>query len=1512
MKNKNNPEGNIFGKNIFSKISSLIVIGLLILLAGGKSVAAAISSTGTGGAWNATTTWAGGVIPGTNDDVTIVSGATVTVPASAICRSLTITGTLNFTGTSITMTISNNSPLVLNSGSNLLIGATNILYFSNTNGGSGITNNGGTIVSTGTNGADGGTIKVNIGGGGNFNITGTGSTTVYNLDFLQNAHPVINSSLLVNGTFYIRDNNVTVDNSTISPIWGPGSTIYINNNNQGMGGGSVGPTSPLNNNFRKLWTASTGTIGTTPGYPNNVTILNIGNSNGGYKNGNGWVPTGTWTINGTLTLGDGSAVNTPADFSGMTFTCGGFVLTANARFTAPTGTMTVNGNWIDNQVQVFTSGTPSNPNNPTKGFYINGTSTVNFGGSGTCSTPNIIQGPTGVTESFYNLGIINGTFTKLNSPVSVSNTLALTSGIIATSSTNTLSVTNTSTSAITGGSANTYISGPVNWSMQAGAGTYLFPVGSNSVACANDYLPFTLNKVASSTFTATVEGVGAASGGTGDATVGAMSTTEYWSLTTGGTTLPTGSTITSVTRATPAVAALSFLAESKTAPTGIYTSIGGTSSATGVSNTNDIGSGTSFYFAISAPPIVSTLAATNITTTGATLNGAFNTGGTSKVTSFSYGTTTAYGTTVNSTNSPMNTTVATPDAIAITGLTPNTIYHYQASDGTDNGSDVTFVTAPNAPTMGAGSNPTNTGFTASWSAPTGMGTAPFTYTVEVSTDPAFGTITSTQTGISGTSYAFTGLNPTTQYYYRVKAVNATASSAWSAVSAGISTLIVPTGACTSGSGSGTSPGAITFTYTAPVVDGSVDAVWSNVPANVVSNLSVGSGSNTATNWKAMWTADTLYMLIQVQDATLISQNTGLPNSTVVPGATPGTSSNYYDFDGVEITLDPLYDSHTQTSYDGKNDVQFRFNLGATVPSGQSCGCATQFTGTMFTNVYNRIHYKVIPGGMGYIVEAAIPWGQNATNPGINLSTSPSTYTAPIINQFIGVEVQVNDATNTGGRSAQYSWYNSSSAPYQDPSQFAKAQLVPACATPPTVVNPKVTNITATGATFGATVTSSGDSPLTSRGTGYTASPNNAANQNAIPEGGTSVSAYSGPARTGLSPQTKYFYLGYATNSHGATGVSDTAFFYTLSALPTAQPTLTSNACSQMILNWSSPGFPASSQATQTGYLLLRADAPATPSTTGITTRVATQQSDLAAGTTLVATIASGSTLTYTDATAVAGTTYNYMLVPFTWDGVTADSTYNYAVTSTGSVSASLGSISAPGAIVSQQPSCALPTGTISISPFVNSLTYSIDGTNYVAGPDFTGLTPNTTYNVTAKNSGGCTSSATSITIGPASGGPAAPTATIIQPSCEVATGAISINATAGYTYSIDGTNYLSASDPKFTALLLGNYQLTAKDGTGCTSGVTTISIVALTTPCGEFKIPNLVTPNNDGHNDMFAISALPAGSKLDIFNRWGDRVYESSNYDNLWAGSNGSDGVYYYDLILPDGKEFKGWLQIIK
>jgi len=82
----------------------------------------------------------------------------------------------------------------------------------------------------------------------------------------------------------------------------------------------------------------------------------------------------------------------------------------------------------------------------------------------------------------------------------------------------------------------------------------------------------------------------------------------------------------------------------------------------------------------------------------------------------------------------------------------------------------------------------------------------------------------------------------------------------------------------------------------------------------------------------------------------------------------------------------------------------------------------------------------------------------------------------------------------------------------------------------------------------------------------------------------------------------------------------------------------------------------------------------------------------------------------------------------------------------------------------------------------------------------------------------------------------------------------------------------------------------------------------------EVTIPNIFTPNNDGANDEFVIEGIEdfPGSKLEIFNRWGRKIYESTGYKNDWDGKNYADGVYYYVLTLDNGKEFQGTITLMR
>ena len=73
------------------------------------------------------------------------------------------------------------------------------------------------------------------------------------------------------------------------------------------------------------------------------------------------------------------------------------------------------------------------------------------------------------------------------------------------------------------------------------------------------------------------------------------------------------------------------------------------------------------------------------------------------------------------------------------------------------------------------------------------------------------------------------------------------------------------------------------------------------------------------------------------------------------------------------------------------------------------------------------------------------------------------------------------------------------------------------------------------------------------------------------------------------------------------------------------------------------------------------------------------------------------------------------------------------------------------------------------------------------------------------------------------------------------------------------------------------------------------------------KIPNLITPNNDGRNETFEIFNLPIKHYLEIYDRWGQKVFESSEYKNDWHGE---EGVYYY-LLNTKEKAYKGWVQVL-
>jgi uncharacterized repeat protein (TIGR02543 family) len=197
---------------------------------------------------------------------------------------------------------------------------------------------------------------------------------------------------------------------------------------------------------------------------------------------------------------------------------------------------------------------------------------------------------------------------------------------------------------------------------------------------------------------------------------------------------------------------------------------------------------------ISGTVAVTTTIASSITTSSS------STGGSSISTTC--GTITAKGVAYGTSSNPSSPVTSDGSGTAnytssLIGLIPNTDYFYRAYATNDNGvtnygSNLSFTTLHNAPTIGTGSAILTAGFTANWSAPVSGGSATFTYEVAVSTSPTFTTTLSSQTGITSatTNYQLTGLSSGTTYYYRVRANNTGGSSDWSTISVGITTQTV--------------------------------------------------------------------------------------------------------------------------------------------------------------------------------------------------------------------------------------------------------------------------------------------------------------------------------------------------------------------------------------------------------------------------------------------------------------------------------------------------------------------------------------------------------------------------------------------------------------------------------------------------------------------------------------------------------------------------------------------------
>ncbi len=154
------------------------------------------------------------------------------------------------------------------------------------------------------------------------------------------------------------------------------------------------------------------------------------------------------------------------------------------------------------------------------------------------------------------------------------------------------------------------------------------------------------------------------------------------------------------------------------------------------------------------------------------------------------------------------------------------------------------------------------------------------------------------------------------------------------------------------------------------------------------------------------------------------------------------------------------------------------------------------------------------------------------------------------------------------------------------------------------------------------------------------------------------------------------------------------------------------------------------------------------------------------------------------------------------------------------------------------------------------------------------------------------------------------------------TGKIAVNVTGGtqpYTYAWN--NGKPAEDKVMTGLANGNYTVYIQDANGCKD--TVVALLEYKDCCTPF-MPSAFTPNGDGKNDLFRL--VSKGDirlkEMQIYNRFGQRVFISTNVADSWDGTFKGEpvdaGTYFYFLKANCGNnnerlvEFKGDVTVVR
>lgn len=230
-----------------------------------------------------------------------------------------------------------------------------------------------------------------------------------------------------------------------------------------------------------------------------------------------------------------------------------------------------------------------------------------------------------------------------------------------------------------------------------------------------------------------------------------------------------------------------------------------------------------------------------------------------------------------------------------------------------------------------------------------------------------------------------------------------------------------------------------------------------------------------------------------------------------------------------------------------------------------------------------------------------------------------------------------------------------------------------------------------------------------------------------------------------------------------------------------------------------------------------------------------------------------------------------------------------------------------GTITTTQASCGQNDGSASINPSGGTSPYTYLWNTFSSSQTITGVGAGN-YSVIVTDANGCSKTFTATVTNPNG-----PTAIAGIAATIIAGNSTQLGASGGMIYSWTpsaGLSCTNCSNPVATPLQTTEYCVWVTDVNGCSDSACVL--ITVEPPCeNNYYLPNAFSPNNDGENDNlrvhFANISCVREYKLAIYNRWGEKVFESENPAHAWDGTrkgkvmNTQVLAYYLRIVFTDG-----------